>query len=124
MLNNTEHHFFLAAFLSCLALSNLESFLRRVKTLNLSKSVSCSLLACLAKDLPKELSAKDFETFYLEIIVLNFPVVIPLPILRTCLVSWSLPIGMICLVNPSPSTRTLLSLRISTMVASFPSRGP
>ena len=122
-LNNMLDHF-LATFLLGLALSTLDSLLLKLKTLNLSKSVNSALLVCLANDLPILLSLNTFWTFYLAIVFLNLPEVTPLPILSTCLVSWSLATGMTCLEIPSPSIKTLLSLRISTIVASFPSRGP
>ncbi len=87
MLNNTHNHFFFAAFLSCLALRSLESFLLKVKALNLSKSVRDYLLAWLAYDFPKGLESKFFCTFSFAIVFLNFPEVTPLPTLRTCFVS-------------------------------------
>lgn len=50
-LNNMRDHF-LPTFLLGLALSTLDSLLLKLKTLNLSKSVNCALLVCLANDLP------------------------------------------------------------------------
>lgn len=123
-LNNHIYHFFFATLLFCLALNNFDSLLLKETTLNLSKSLSSALLVCLAYDLPIELSLKVFCTFYFAIAFLNLPEVMPRPTLKTCLVSWSLLMGIICLAIPSPSIKTLLSLIISTIVASFPSRGP
>lgn len=118
------HHFFLATFLSDLALRSLDSFLLNTKALYLSKSVSCSLLACWEYLFPRELSSKVFWTLSLAIAFLSLPEVTPLPTLSTCLVSCSLRMGMSCLLIPSPSINTLLSLTMSTMVASFPTWGP
>lgn len=120
-LNRVETNHF---FLFCLALSNFESFLLSDKTLNLSKSVRFCLLACLAYDFPNGLSAKVLATFYLAINLVNFPVLTPLPIFSTCLVSCNLLTGMSCLWMFSPSTKTLLSLRMSTIVTNRPSNGP
>jgi hypothetical protein len=44
--------------------------------------------------------------------------------LTVCLVSWSLLTGMTCLLMPYPSIKTLLSFRISTIVASLPASAP
>lgn len=121
---NKLNHFFFAAFLFCFALTNLDSFLLKTKTLNLSKSFNCCLLAWLTRVFPKLVSSKFFWTFSLEIILLSLPLLIPLPTLRTWFESLSLAIGNACLLIPSPSIKTHLSLIISTMVASLPSRGP
>ena len=120
---NRINHFF-CVFLFGLAFNNFASFLLRARTLNLQKSFSCCLLFCLATNLPSLLSLKTFATFYLAMSLFSFPDLIPLPIFKVCLVNWSLEMGMVCLAKPYPSMRTLLSLTISTMVASFPSRGP
>lgn len=74
-------------FLFGFARVSLDSFLLSTKTLYLSKSVKFCLLCCLAKDFPSELSANFLATFSLEMMVLTLPVLAPLPILRTCLVS-------------------------------------
>ena len=58
-LNNMRDHF-LPTFLLGLALSTLDSLLLKLKTLNLSKSVNCALLVCLANDLPILLSLNTF----------------------------------------------------------------
>lgn len=116
---NKEFNHFLG-----LARVSLASFLLSTRTLYLSKSVRFCLLCCLAKDLPIELSANFLATFSFEMMLLSLPVRAPLPHLMTCLVSWSLRMGITCLWMASPSTKTRLSLRISTMVASLPSRGP
>ena len=121
-LNNFLHHFF--PFFIFFAFCNFDSFLLSTVTLYLSKSFSCCLLACLAKALPKLLSLNVFCTFSFAITLFSLPLLIPRPTAKTCLVSCNLLMGMTCRLMPYPSTKTLLSLRISTIVASFPSRGP
>lgn len=123
LVNHIIAHF-LATFLLGLALNNFDSFLLRERTLNLSKSFNVYLLVCLSKAFPKELSANFLATPSLAITFLSFPVLTPLPTFRTCLVSWSLRMGMTCLLRFYPSTRTLLSERMSTMVTSFPVSAP
>ena len=112
------------AVLLGLALRRVASFLLRTRTLYLSKSVKLSFLACLAYAFPKELSANFWATFSFLRMVLTFWVLAPLRILALNLVSCSLRMGMTCLLMVYPSTNTLLSLMISTIVASLPASTP
>ena len=98
-------------------------FLRMV-ALNLSKSLRLALLCWAWTFFPNgEFSHLACNPSF-SITALTDPVLAPLPILSTCPVNLSLLVGMTCLLMCCPSTNTLFSLMISTITASFPSKGP
>lgn len=99
----------------------------RIRTLNLSKSLRLALTAFFAVFLAATDAAYlvNGQSFLMSFV--TTPVLAPLNApLSENLVSVNLLIGMTYLATPvvGPSTRTLLSLRISTIVANLPSYGP
>lgn len=98
-----------------------------MRTLNLSKSVNDALTAFFAVFLAALLLAYNANGSDFLIALVMTPVLAPLVApLSVNFVNVNLLIGITYLCTPvvGPSTRTLLSFKISTIVANLPSYGP
>lgn len=90
--------------------------------MNLSKSVNLALIAFLATLEAAPVSEYNYVIPFFSIVFFKTPVLAPLVALSKILVRSNLLNGVTCLGTPvvGPSIKTLLSLRISTIVANLP----